>query len=191
MTMQITGSFYKERVYEMLATSNPIQFNPLDYGIKPQECNTACWDGYWCDYQVSNERMMLKNLFINSENDYYPEINNVSAKADFKRTWGHHLYENLNIFMEYTGEILIGKDFLDNYFLHTYGPEPWAYEVLEELIFDKGKLVKAVDYSEIAKKLRIELENSRTEEHPFIDRSVMKKYFSSEMKDKAWWVKMK
>lgn len=194
MTMQIGDHFrHKRHNYSIVATSNPIQFNPLDYGIKPQECCTACWNGYWCDYQVSNERMMLKDLYIHSEDDYYPEINNVSAKENRKRFGGHHLYENLNIFMKYTGKVLIGKDFLRGYYLYTNtrDEEPWAYEVLEEFIFDNGKLVKTVDHSEIAKKLRIEfteLDNIIKRENRSITRSDIREYFSLEMKDKAWWI---
>ena len=55
---------------------------------------------------------MLQNLYINSENDYYPKINNVSSERENKKSFqymGHHLYKDLNIFMEYTGKILIGE----------------------------------------------------------------------------------
>ena len=67
----------------------------------------------------------------------------------------------------------------------------WAYEVLEELLFDNGKLVKTIDHSEMAKKLRKELEDKPEEIKKisdniplFVDES-----FSLEMKDKAWWIK--
>lgn len=55
---------------------------------------------------------MLQNLYINSENDYYPKINNVSSERENKKSFqymGHLLYKDLNIFMEYTGKILIGE----------------------------------------------------------------------------------
>lgn len=54
MTTQIGDRFrHKGYNYSIVAVSNPIQFNPLDYGIKPHECYTACYEGYWCDYQIS------------------------------------------------------------------------------------------------------------------------------------------
>ena len=102
---------------------------------------------------------MLQNLYINSENDYYPKINNVSPERENKKSFqymGHHLYKNLNIFMEYTGKILIGKGFIKKYYIHMGYQRAWAYEVLDELIFDKGELIKTVDHSEMAKRLRLE-----------------------------------
>lgn len=195
MTAQIGDKFiYKGDNYSIVAISNPIQFNPLDYGIKPIACCTACWNGYWCDYQISAKGIVLKNLYINAEDDYYPEINNVNPQKEGKESFeymGHHIYRNLNIFMEYTGKILIGKGFINKYYIHMGYQRAWAYEVLEELVFDNGKLVKTVDHSEMAKKLRKEIENEAGEMKKesyniplFVDKS-----FSLEMEDKAWWIK--
>ena len=66
----------------------------------------------------------------------------------------------------------------------------WAYEVLDELIFDKGELIKTVDHSEMAKKLRLELENKAEEISKTGDNISLfvKESFSLEMKDKAWWI---
>lgn len=136
---------------------------------------------------------MLQNLYINSENDYYPKINNVSPERENKKSFqymGHHLYKNLNIFMEYTGKILIGKGFIKKYYIHMGYQRAWAYEVLDELIFDKGELIKTVDHSEMAKKLRLELENKAEEISKTGDNISLfvKESFSLEMKDKAWWI---
>ncbi|MDE7422751.1 MAG: hypothetical protein K2N51_03530 [Lachnospiraceae bacterium] len=195
MTAQVGDRFiYKGDNYSIVAISNPIQFNPLDYGINPVACCSACWNGYWCDYHISMKGIMLQNLYINSENDYYPEINNVNPEKEDKKSFqymGHHLYRNINIFMEYTGKILIGKGFINKYYIHMGYQRAWAYEVLEELVFDNGKLVKTVDHSEMAKKLRKELEN-RPEEIKKISDNIplfVEESFSLEMKDKAWWMK--
>ena len=136
---------------------------------------------------------MLQNLHINSENDYYPKINNVSPERENKKSFqymGHHLYKNLNIFIEYTGKILIGKGFIKKYYIHMGYQRAWAYEVLEELIFDKGELIKTVDHSEMAKKLRLELENKTKEVQKTSDniQLFVERSFSLEMKDKAWWI---
>lgn len=103
---------------------------------------------------------MLQNLYINSKDDYYPEINNVSPEKEGKKSFmymGHHLYKNLNIFIEYTGKILIGKGFINKYYIHMGYQRAWAYEVLQELVFDNIPV--------------------------FGDKS-----FSLEMKNKAWWI---
>lgn len=142
MTAQVGDRFiYKEDNYSIVAISNPIQFNPLDYGIKPVACCSACWNGYW-------------------------------------------------LFMEYTGKILIGKGFINKYYIHMGYQRAWAYKVLNELIFDKGELIKTVDHSEMAKKLRLELENKAEEISKTGDNIPLfvKESFSLEMKDKAWWI---
>ena len=194
MTAQVGDSFiYKGDDYSIGAISEPIQFNPLEYGIKPVACCTACWNGYWCDYHISKEGIILENLYINAKDNYYPEINNVSPEREGKKSFlymGHHLYKNINIFMEYTGKILIGKDFINEYYIHMGYQRAWAYEVLEEVIFDKGKLIKTVDHSEMAKKLRLDLENKAERFQKTNDnlRLFVEESFSLEMKDKAWWI---
>ena len=43
MTTQVGDRFiFKGDDYSIVAISNSIQFNPLDYGIKPAACCTAC-----------------------------------------------------------------------------------------------------------------------------------------------------
>ena len=194
MTAQVGDRFiFKGDDYSIVAISNPIQFNPLDYGIKPAACCSACWKGYWCDYQIFTEGIILKNLYINSADGNYPEINSVSSEKHNKESFqymGHHLYKNINIFMEYTGKILVGKDFMREYYIHMGYQRAWAYKVLKELIFNNGKLVKTVDHSEMAEKLRIELENRKEESEKTREntRLFVEECFSLEMKDKAWWI---
>ncbi|MDE6640896.1 MAG: hypothetical protein K2K63_10250 [Acetatifactor sp.] len=103
---------------------------------------------------------------------------------------GHHLNRNINIFMEYTGKILIGKGFINKYYIHMGYQRAWAYEVFEELVFDKGKLAKSVDHSEMAKKWRLDLENKAERIQKTSDNIPLfvEESFSLEMKDKAWWI---
>ena len=194
MTAQVGDCFiFKGDDYSIVAISNPIQFNPLDYGIKPAACCTACWNGYWCDYHIFTEGIMVKNLYINSADGNYPEINNVSPEKYDEKSFqymGHHLYKNINIFMEYTGKILVGKGFMREYYIHMGYQRAWAYKDLKELIFDNGRLVKTVDHSEMAEKLRIELGNRKEESKKTREdiQLFVEECFSLEMKDKAWWI---
>lgn len=196
MTAQVGDRFlYGGNEYSIVAMSRPIQFDPSDYGIKPAAFCTACWNGYWCDYQISAEGIVLKNLYINSENGSYPEINGIGPEnSGQKRSqyMGHHLYKNLNMFIEYTGRILAGKDFMREYYIHMGYQRAWAYKALVEWIFDGGRLIKTVDHSEMAEKLREELGKLRDNEgEKKTGRDIpqfVQKSFSLEMKDKAWWI---
>lgn len=199
MTAQIGDTFkFKGEDYSIVAISTPIGFNPQNYGITPEPICTACWNGYWCEYEISDTGIFLKDLYINSKDDYYPEINGVSPqnkKKEGKRQhqyMGHHLYKNLNISLEYTGKILVGKGFLREYYIHMGYQRAWAYEVLEELVFQKGKLIKTFQHNEMARKIREEIDSeSSNKEKTSKDINIplfVEKSFSLDMKDKAWWI---
>ena len=209
MTAQVGDRFIvKGDSYSIVAISNPILFQPQDYGIVPAAICTACWNGYWCEYLISEQGIMLKNLYIHSQNNYYPAINGVEVKnkgnekRDYFLYMGHNLYENINLFLEYTGKILMGKGFLNQYYIHMGYQRAWAYETLKELVFENGKLAEMVDHSEIARKLRdkIEKEQENKIEKKEINkvknakeitnriRTFVEESFSLEIKDKAWWI---
>lgn len=160
MTPQVRDTFqYEGDRYFAVAGNSFVGFQPSDYGICPAPRNTACWDGYWCEYQISEKGIILQNLYINAKDDYYPEINHVSPLKDGKM--GHHFYKNINIRIEYTGKILMGESFSEmQYVFMGYMGNHWSmsYKLLKELIFDHGKLVTTVDHSEEAKKLELRTE---------------------------------
>lgn len=195
MTAQIGDKFiFRGDDYSIVAISNPIQFDPKDYGLKPTPRSSACWKGYWCDYHISENGIMLKNLYVYSEDNCYPEINGIKPEAkEGKKKFqymGHYLYKDLDMFMDYTGKILVGKGFMRDYYIHMGYQRAWAYEVLEELVFESGKLVRVIQHSEMAKKLRDEVDkdiNKGKKIYKDIPRFV-EKSFSLEMQDKAWWI---
>ena len=197
MTAQVGDKFrYKKKEYGIVAISNPIRFKPQDYGITPQACCTACWNGYWCEYEISDEGIMLDNLYVNSKDDYYPEINGIlplsedDSKQKF-RYMSHHLYKGVNIKIPYTGKIVVGKDFLREYYIHMGYQRAWAYKQLKEFIFEEGKLIEVVDHSKVAKELRKQISedpdfwNKLHDNIPIFVGSSFDLSFAT----KAWWIK--
>lgn len=195
MTAQIGDKLvFKGDNYSIVAISNPIQFYPQNYGIMPLAFTTACWKGYWCEYYISDKEIVLENLYINSQDNNYPEIKGITPEKDGEKDFlymGHHLYKNLGMLIDYTGKIIVGKGFINKYYIHMGYQRAWAYEVLKELIFDKGVFVESIDHSEMARKLRLELDEEMEENKKecyniplFVEKS-----FSLDMKDKAWWIK--
>lgn len=196
MTAQIGDTFrYKNNEYSIVAISAPIQFNPKHYGITPEAACSACWNGYWCDYKISDKGILLQNLYVNSKDDYYPEINGVKAceeeKEDFQYM-GHHLYKDINLPIFYSGKIVVGKDFLNEYYIHMGYQRAWAYKTLYEFVFERGLLQDTIDHSDVAAKLREEFKNNNTikrqpeteaEIHKFVEDS-----FSLDLDTKAWWI---
>lgn len=193
MTAQVQDKIkYKNKEYSIIAMTNPLEFNPEDYGITPSTFCTACWRGFWCDYEISDTEIYLGDLFINSDNDEYPLIEGVSVSNYTGRdNMGHHVYQNLNIKLPYTGKILLGNEFISEYYIHMGFQYPWTYKILKEFSFKDGKLLTVIDCSDIAGELRDKINadpdfmsNLKGNLIEFIDDT-----FSLNYSVKAWWLK--
>ncbi|MGI6510237.1 MAG: hypothetical protein ACOX1L_06660 [Erysipelotrichaceae bacterium] len=197
MTAQKGDVFkYKEKEYSIVAITNPLNFNPKDYGITPAPLHTGCWNGFWCVYNINDKGIFLEDLYINSKDGLYPSINNVEAvpnnyNLELEEYIGHHLYKNLNIKMLFSGKILVGDEFLREYYIHMGFQRGWAYKVLIELVFEQGQLIEINDQSEIASELRKNIKPKNkvyrktvNDIYKFIDDS-----FNLDYRVKAWWLK--
>lgn len=175
-----------------MALSEPINFKPQEYGLTPQASCTACWNGYWCEYHIYNGLLLLKNLFMFNSEGNYPPLNGVGVieqtyhevlrlgpghkkeKIMMEDHMGHREYRNVDLPIKYTGKILVGDGFIQEYYIHMGYQRAWAYEELLEFVFEDGRLVKTNDHSDMAKKMRVEIEAGNNK---------------LDMKDKAWWIK--
>lgn len=170
MTAQIGDKFkFKGSEYTIVNISNPIEGTPEKYGIVPSSVCTACWRGYWCVYNILENGIKLQDLYVNSDNDYYPEINGISPLCDNKKPnkiikcMGHHLYKDINISIKYTGKILVGNDFIEKYYIHMGLQPAWAYKTLIEFIFQDSMLIDIIDHSKTIANLRKELDKNPNE----------------------------
>ncbi len=144
----------------MTAVSQYIDFDPTKYGFKPYGNTTACWRGFWCDYAVEDGVLLMKRLYINTEDGVYPDFNGVSpvlpqtpdkdAKGiqitTFSNIMGMAVYE-ANMPMHYNGRMLLGRKQVFSMNMGYAQPEYFA-ELLE-LVFEDGILQEANDQSEI------------------------------------------
>lgn len=132
--------------------------HPGAFGITPHRNSTACWAGYWCVYEITDAGIFLKDLFVFNRKGHYPDINGISVSREPDGTlqdyMGHAVYQNLNIKLPYTGKILVGRDFLDEYYIHMGHQRAFAYKTLVELVFEGGTLVQTNDQSQVAEALR-------------------------------------
>lgn len=211
MTAQIGDIYkYKNREYSIVAMSSPINFKPEDYGLEPQSRCTACWNGYWCEYHIENDRLLLKNLFMFNSEGNYPLLNGVGVveqtyhegtsyklgegkpkKVMLEDHMGHREYRNVNLPIKYTGKILVGDGFIRDYYIHMGYQRAWAYNELLEFVFEKGSLIETIDHSDMAEKIRCELKSNDTNIKNERENIVLliERSFSLDMKDKAWWIK--
>ena len=209
MTAQIGDVYkYKNKKFSVVALSNPINFSPQDYGLNPQASCTACWNGYWCEYHIEDDMLLLKNLFMFNSKGDYPPLNGVGVieqtyhealrlgpggkkeKIMMEDNMGHREYRDVNLPINYDGKILVGDEFIREYYIHMGYQRAWAYKVLLEFVFEDGKLIETIDHSDTAQRLRTEIETGnknidgeRRNIPLFVNKS-----FSLDMKDKAWWI---
>lgn len=172
MTAQIGDSFiYDGNAYVIVAESLGKElFSPSEYGLKPTPFSTACRNGYWCNYEIS-DALYLQNLFIHCSNGKYPDINgksvNIPPKYDRKKQAvesllfgdnGYRIYGNLNLKILYTGKILVGSGFIHRYYIHVGYQRAIAYKKLLEFEFEEGRLKNIEDLSKKAREKRKKME---------------------------------
>lgn len=179
MTAQI-GDIYKHKnkEYKLVALSAKLPFDPQEFGMEPHMSSTACYRGYWCKYDV-DEMLILDELYLFNRDGKYPQINGVEAeqeefieltmtngknKSKVKRSkYNHHrAYLNINLPIPYTGKILLGNGFIQDFYIHMGFQRYWAYQELIEFVFEDGILLEANDFSSEAKKAREQLKEKNT-----------------------------
>ena len=80
MTAQIGDSYkWNEREYQIVAETAPLNFNPQEYRMDPFGFCSACWRGYWCEFDINDKGLFLQNLYINNRSGNYPTLNGISV----------------------------------------------------------------------------------------------------------------
>ena len=211
MTAQIGDIYrYQKKEYTIVALSSAILFDPKNFGLEAHTSSTACWRGYWCEYAIENDELLLKNLYLFNADGKYPPFNGVevsppefekyeccrgSKKRRGKLTmpahFGHRVYRDVNLPVPYTGRILLGDGFMQEYYIHMGFQRGWAYKKLIELVFEEGILLECNDLSHIAKAqreaIKVQGGNPRYPDEGDIPKFVDKS-FSLAYADKAWWM---
>lgn len=196
MTAQVQDHFTYQGAKFSLVAMSPSEkklFDPHDYGLDPMGFCTNCWDGYWCDFDIS-DALYLEKLTIFCPDFNYPDICgrkvsfplpegiDLNDKEVWKDVWKNHMdykyYENMHLRISFTGKLLAGSDFLHAYYIHMGYQRAYTYEKLYEFEFVDGKLVNTTDLSDKAAELRKQINElgweefeSRKDIFRFIDHS--------------------
>jgi hypothetical protein len=166
MTGQIPNEFlFKGESYSIAGVNGPTLFNPRDYGISPQSASTACWRGFVAYYAVLKDKLVIDTLFIKSKEPkklkgIEPKDESSFSKEDEEYAYIKHFfsycYPKINFELDFTGSILIGKDFIDEMYVHMGFQRPITYRTVYELTFENGYLIKTLNKSEEMKRKRLE-----------------------------------
>jgi hypothetical protein len=173
MTAQINDRFnYKGKSYRISAIQYPEKFfNIKKLKIKHQWINTACRRGYVAEFSIYENNLALTTLMTNVHRKTKPiAINGIMPRIDIDndkdyefREWD---YQNINLKLNYSGSIIITDGFIRERYVHMGFQSPFSYEVVIELSFKDGVLIKSNDMSQIAKQMR-ETQTSKIDKSGF------------------------
>jgi hypothetical protein len=156
MTGQIPDSLiYENNTYSIVGLKGEGLPSPLDYDLWPKSPNTANWRGFIMTYLIVEEHLNLHQMNVTVEDTKRkpPIINDVEPKVK-KEGLITLTYENLKLKTQFSGKILIAKDFIDSMYVHMGFQSPISFESVIELTFNNGMLENTSDLSKLMKDYR-------------------------------------
>ncbi len=154
MTMQVKDRYLFDGEEYIVIDRTAQEFNPSKYGFSPTYWTTACWAGFWCKYNISDNRLLLHELTILDENDFYPKLNGVAIDPGHYEFLPRH-YRDVGMPLPYTGRVLVGKENIIERDLFPWYPH--SYKKLIEFVFGAGLLLAVIDHSHAAELVRDEI----------------------------------
>lgn len=188
--------FYEGRECQVLAMSEELNFDITPYGIKPGFVWTNWIRGYLIDYNIEDEELKVKNIYVLNSKTGFPPINGVSGELRDDIGEAKCIYEDVNITANYTGKLVIGLGFLEKFRKITFN-ECFLYEKILELTFLEGVLLDIVDFSEQIKnvreltQLRKKARRKKERKKPVTDEDFAQyvcDVFSVDSESDVWWI---
>ncbi|HLY73045.1 MAG TPA: hypothetical protein VKU80_02915 [Planctomycetota bacterium] len=125
--------------------------------------SSACWRGFQCTYALVEDRLRLSTLCVGLEQKAEhrakvgkgPELGGARPqRATDRSAMGEWFYKDPAIEIPYSGGFLLGAEFIRELYVHMGFHPAWKYRRVHELLFESGRLTKAVDRSEFMSQVR-------------------------------------
>lgn len=119
MTVQITDKLlYDVELYDLIEYKGEKLLDLSEYGLTPTMMHTACYRGYYANYAIIEDQLIMQRLTVKDAQGEYNQIDGVSPVPD---SFGcAYVYDGLNAPMTFSGSILIAKDrIFDLYSAHN------------------------------------------------------------------------
>jgi len=156
MTAQIPDQYrYEGEVYYLVGLDGEPIYKPSDFGITTKMASTACWRGYQMFYDCKDGALILDEMHARTK-DKIP-VNGVTPSESVD---GDHLsffntfYENLGLKTNFTGSLLLAKDFITEMYVHMGFPSPDAFRTVLEIHVKDGNIIEVKDLSEMMEERR-------------------------------------
>ncbi|MGY5852858.1 MAG: hypothetical protein RTU92_04755 [Candidatus Thorarchaeota archaeon] len=162
MTGQIPDEFrYEGEVYALAGIDGTGLPSPATFSLEPFSTCTACWRGYMMRFDCTDNELILWGMDINL-NEASP-INGVEpiGPVDYPGKLFTHRYENIGYKTQFTGRIMLAKDFIDEMYVHMGFQRAMAYLTIIEIEVKEGDIVSVEDLSDFMAKERERDPNER------------------------------
>lgn len=136
---------YKDEEYALLGRQGEGLPTPQDFGLEPHGSCTACWRGYVLTFAIVEEELRLETLAFNTRNETFPKINGIEAGPS--EGFFQYAYEGLGLKTKFTGRLMIGKDFMQQYYVHMGFQRPMGYKTVYEFEVKEGDIIEVRDLS--------------------------------------------
>jgi hypothetical protein len=153
---------YAGRDYELAGVRGTGLFDPRDHGVEFVATTTANWRGHVPVYVVRDERLVLDALRDVGLPDVDPgeplgeDLPRINGVAPVWGEWSLE-YRDLDLPLAFTGGLLLASGFLAELYVHMGFAPAWKFEVVHELVFEDGRLVRAHDRSAQVARVREEI----------------------------------
>jgi len=152
MTGQMADEFILNGdLFSLVGLNGQGLFNPEDFGIRSYSSCTACWRGYVMKYQYINSQLFLDEMLVNVDD---PLIINGIKPQNGARLFKYY-YTNLKFKTNFTGKILLAKDFIQSMYVHMGFQRPIAYKTIIEIQMKDGEIISERDLSKEMEEKRI------------------------------------
>jgi hypothetical protein len=147
--------------YDVVGVSGEGLFRPSDWGMDPTPTSTACWRGFVALYKVEEDRLYLDQLEIGVAEAFgKPAIEPVRVFGTLPQEQpggyeAHYRFEDAVV--PFIGGLLLGDQFLHEFYVHMGFHPAWKYEEVLELVFREGHLERTIDHSERIAEIRSEI----------------------------------
>lgn len=168
---------YKGERYELLLQEKEGMFHPEVFGMAPIWMQSKEF-AYIGTYQIKDYQLYLEDFMVHTDSSY-PTIQNVEAiMLEEENEKIYALYENLSYLLNYTGAIVIAKDFMKSYEIEENFP-CFCYMHVVELIFEKGILVTTIAHDKAMVRIRKNLEKGLRSLRKAKDARCIRKFIKS------------
>ena len=173
---------YQREYYSLVGIKGTGLFDPAAQGIEAQSLHTGCRRGFICDYAVKEDTLRLHKLTLGLDvkkslpllwghppqkeiGKYYrKKFVFFGRKVIYSAETGAYCYSELDTPVEYTGGLLIRRDFIETLYIHGGFQKAYRFEKVCELTFDRGFLTDARDVSDAMAAYRREMHRRRDEQ---------------------------